>query len=106
MVGYMSITQKLNSVENIDNVLKLFWVIVSGKWMEICLSPKSSILLKILMRCSKFLNFMHVCINFSKNSMKGLGGRDGNREENGEEQCVGVESQGGRDFCREGRVKR
>ena len=32
--------------------------------------------------------------------------RDGNREENGEEQCVGVESQGGRDFCREGRVKR
>ena len=24
------------------------------------------------------------------------GGRDGNREENGEEQCVGVESQGGK----------
>ena len=74
MVGYLSFSQKLNSVENIDMVLKLFWVIVSGKWIDICLSPKSSILLKILTSCSKFLNFMQVCINFSKNSMKGLGG--------------------------------
>ena len=74
VVGYLSITQKLNFAENIDNVLKLFWVIVSGKWMDICLSPKSSILLKILTNCSKFLNLMQMCINFSQNSMKGLGG--------------------------------
>ena len=47
---------------------------VPGKWMDICLSPKSLFLLKIFRGCSKLLISVYMCINFSRNSMKRLGG--------------------------------
>ena len=66
--------EKLNIYEIQDEALKQFGWLFLGNFMEFCLSPKSSILIKFFIKRWIILNWESISINFSVTSASSLGG--------------------------------